>query len=199
MTFFVLWWAHIRWASNPCLQERERNKDRHGNKNSVGEEVEGSNGMHAVTRKILVDRLGSWHHARKRDYEGSRWGEEGYWIVVGGVDWCQYGQGGQFVFCVLFSFLFVFHIFTVAMLCNKELAPWVISKISFWNTRFYHSPTWRNMLVHLNVYQLAIKYALAFEGTISSISCFDWKKKIYLQTVSHQICLYAKLKFRLLM
>ena len=29
----------------------------------------------------------------------------------------------SFVFCVIFSFLFVFHIFTVAMLCNKELAP----------------------------------------------------------------------------
>lgn len=154
MTFFVLWWAHIRWASNPCLQERERNKDRHGNKNSVGEEVEGSNGMHAVTRKILVDRLGSWHHARKRDYEGSRWGEEGYWILVGGVDWCQYGQGGQFVFCVLFSFLFVFHIFTVAMLCNQDLAPRVISKISLWNTNsiilplcylvFLYMGFWRN-------------------------------------------------------
>lgn len=52
--------------------------DRHGNKNSVREEVEGSDRMHAVVRKIVVDRLGSWHHARKRDYEGSRWGEEGY-------------------------------------------------------------------------------------------------------------------------
>lgn len=79
--------------------------DRHGNKNSVREEVEGSDRMHAVVRKIVVDRLGSWHHARKRDYEGSRWGEEGYCVVVGGADWCQYGQGGQFVFSVLFSFL----------------------------------------------------------------------------------------------
>lgn len=40
------------------------------------------------------------------------------------------GKEGNLFSLFFFLSLFVFHIFTVAMLCNQDLAPRVISKIS---------------------------------------------------------------------